>query len=281
MRSRRPVRRSLRSTIAALAALLIALPAIAIGDSNNGGWNGQTPPDNPNYDPGEQNPLNACVNQEEWFLYSFIPECTPLAHDPQDSAGMFVDQSWKQFTIGRPDVVIAYMEAGINWHDSSARAALAPRGYLNAGELPYPELADGKSCGRYDCNGDGTFNVFDYAQDPRIHKPYINGSLTPEDLIAAFGDCSSTSALTRSSCAARVTTTTTIATAIRMTSPAGTSCTAMTIQLRVTVPTRIPTSRWSGRRQRRTTGSGTSGSAPAACFFRSRPAPKLSTGPTA
>ncbi len=184
--SRRPRR---RSGAVLLAALLIAVPGVALADSTNGGWNGQSPPNNPGYDPGERNPQAACINQEEWFLYSFIPKCTPLAKDPQGSSGMFVDQAWKQFTIGRPDVVIAYVEGGINWHNPTARAQLAPRVYLNRGELPYPELADGKSCGRYDCNRDGTFNVFDYAHDPRLHRPYVNGSLTPEDLIVAFGDC--------------------------------------------------------------------------------------------
>jgi hypothetical protein len=178
-----------RATLAALAAALVALPSLAVADSTNGGWNGQTPPNNPGYAPGEANPLAACINNEQWFLYSFIPKCTLLAHDPQNSAGMFVDQAWKQFTIGRPDVVIGYMEAGINWHDATARASLAPRVYIDRGELPYPELANGQSCGTYDCNADGTFNVFDYAHDPRVHKPYVNGSLTPEDLIVAFGDC--------------------------------------------------------------------------------------------
>ncbi|HTX46513.1 MAG TPA: hypothetical protein VMD48_09555, partial [Solirubrobacteraceae bacterium] len=167
--------------------LVVGIAAgVAIADSTNGGWDGQTSPNNPNY---AVSPTQGCINSEEWFLYSTIPSCTPLAHDPQGSAGMFVNAAWKKFTIGRPDVVIAYMEGGINWHDPTARASLAPRAYLNEGELPYPELADGKSCGRYDCNNDGVFNVFDYAQDPRIHKPYINGTLTPEDLIVAFGDC--------------------------------------------------------------------------------------------
>jgi len=173
----------------ALALMLAAAAPLALADSTNGGWDGQTYPNNPNFYPSLTNPAKYCINQEDWFLYSFIPNCTPLAHDPQNSAGMFVTDAWKDFTIGRPDVVIAYVEGGVNWHDPTARASLAPRSYLNEGELPYPELADGKSCGRYDCNNDGVFNVFDYAQDPRIKKPYVNGTLTPEDLIVAFGDC--------------------------------------------------------------------------------------------
>jgi hypothetical protein len=172
-----------------LAALLFAPGAVAVADSSNGGWNGQTPPDDPGYAPGEANPLSTCINGEEWFLYSVIPKCTPLARDPQNSAGMFIDRAWKQFTIGRADVRIAYMEGGINWHSATARAELAPRVFINPGELPYPELASGKSCGRYDCNRDGIVNVFDYAHDPRLRRPLVNGALTPEDLIVAFGDC--------------------------------------------------------------------------------------------
>jgi Subtilase family len=179
------MRKCVRYVVATVVVVAIAA-GVAIADSTNGGWDGQTPPNNPNY---AVSSTQGCINSEEWFLYSTIPSCTPLAHDPQGSAGMFVNAAWKKFTIGRPDVVIAYMEGGINWHDPTARASLAPRAYLNEGELPYPELADGKSCGRYDCNNDGVFNVFDYAQDPRIHKPYINGTLTPEDLIVVFGDC--------------------------------------------------------------------------------------------
>ena len=177
--------------VAAVLALALVGGAagLALADSQNGGWNGQTPPNDPGYAPGEANPANACINDEDWFEYSFMPKCTPLAHDPQNSAGMLVDRAWKQFTIGRSDVRIAYMEGGINWHIDLARAELAPRVYINTGELPYPELANGTSCGRYDCNGDGIVNVFDYANDPRLHRPYLNGSLTPEDLIAAFGDC--------------------------------------------------------------------------------------------
>src|SRR5437763_9042524 len=155
-------------TSLAIGLAVAGAPGLAIADSTNGGWSGQTPPNDPGYAPAEANPLNACINDEEWFLYSFIPKCTPVAHDPQDSAGMFIDRAWKQFTIGRPDVRIVYQEAGVNWHRSGARAELAPRVYLNSDELPLPEHANGSTCAAYDCNGDGTVNVFDYAGDLRI-----------------------------------------------------------------------------------------------------------------
>ena len=92
---------------------------------------------------------------------------------------MSADKAWANFTPGRPDEVYAYVEGGINWADPDARAELAGRTYINKGELPYPEQADGTACTAYDCNGDGIFNVEDYAHDPRIKTPYVNGSLTP------------------------------------------------------------------------------------------------------
>ncbi len=158
--------------------------AAALADT---GWTGQTPPNDPNY---AVSPASGCINAEQYYLYSMIPSCTPRATDPQNSAGMFVDSAWKRYTTGVPSAIVAYIEGGPNWRlDPANTAELAPRAYLNTGELPYPELADGRSCGRYDCNGDGQVNVDDYAQDPRIHRPYLNGQITPEDLIVAFGDC--------------------------------------------------------------------------------------------
>ena len=172
-----------------LLSLAVALMLASIAGADSG-WDGQTPPNDPNYAPAESNPAGSCINSEQWYMYSFIPECTPRATDPQHSSGMFIDQAWRQFTTGRPDVTVAYIEGGPNWRlDSDDTAELAPRAYLNTGELPYPELADGRSCGRYDCNRDGQVSIGDYAQDPRVRKPYVNGQLTPEDLIVAFGDC--------------------------------------------------------------------------------------------
>jgi hypothetical protein len=168
----------------AFVCLAVAAPvAVAAGE-----WNGRGEPNDPGYDAAEHNPA-LCIHSEEWFLFSFIPRCTPFATDPAGAAGISADRAWARFTPGRPDEVFAYVEGGVNWHNATARAELADRMYLNAGELPLPEHADGGTCAAYDCNGDGIFNVEDYAQDPRIHQPYVNGSLTPEDLIVAFGHC--------------------------------------------------------------------------------------------
>src|SRR5437763_5319245 len=79
--------------------------------------------------------------------------------------------------------------------------------HLNRGELPTPQhdlsngqaLMAGAKCNQYadayDANGDGVFNLADYACDSRVatamssplrHGP--NGFLTPEDLIVAFSN---------------------------------------------------------------------------------------------
>src|SRR5947209_2010593 len=123
-------------------------------------------------------------------------------------------------TLGRPDVVIAVLDSGIEWNDAGAMVDLRDKVHLNQGELPAPRhdlatsLVTGQSCaafgdasggdydphGNYDVNGDGVFNVVDYACDSRVagvvngpsplhalrHGP--PGMLTPEDLILAFTD---------------------------------------------------------------------------------------------
>jgi hypothetical protein len=169
-----------------LVFALIAPSAVAL--ANSATWNGKSEPNDPGYDAAEHDPLTKCINDEEWFLFSFMPKCAPAAKDPENASGMSVDKAWAQFSAGRPDVKMAYVEAGINWHDPTARKELADRSYINTGELPKPEHADGSTCSSYDCNGDGVVNVADFANDPRIHKPYINGDLTPEDLIVAFSN---------------------------------------------------------------------------------------------
>ncbi len=172
--------------LALLAAIVLAPATVALASS--AGWDGKSEPDDPGYDQAEHDPLTKCINDEEWFLYSFIPKCAPAARDPENASGMSVDRAWAQFSAGRPDVRMAYVEAGVNWRNATARKELADRTYINTGELPKPEHADGSTCASYDCNGDGVVNVEDYASDPRIKRPYINGDLTPEDLIVAFSN---------------------------------------------------------------------------------------------
>ena len=99
-----------------LVVVLAAVPAFAAFPAD--------PPNDPSY-PGQQ------------YLFSTIPPSTPNATDPEGAAGMSVDRAWRDFTTGRPDTVIAYIEGGINWHAGDA-AELANKVFINRRELPPP-----------------------------------------------------------------------------------------------------------------------------------------------
>jgi hypothetical protein len=134
-------------------------------------------------------------------------------------AGTPVHTAFEQ-TLGRPDVVIASLDSGIEWNNAGAMIALRDKVWLNQGELPAPRhdlatsLVPGLDCakftnptggnynphGDYEIDGLYVFNVLDYACDSRVaavlngpsplhalrHGP--PGVLTPEDLILALSD---------------------------------------------------------------------------------------------
>lgn len=192
-----------------------------------------------------QDPVTGCTDDEQWDLYGTLTGNTCLdpggtvadkphpdgglpcwarnATDPQHAAGLNFTGAWQQGNVGRDDVRIAYIEGGVNYRVSSIKDGLNSI-WLNRRELPYPELADGRSAGRYDADGNGRLDIRDYARDPRVNPacapgvapfvteaegtthgcvaggthPYLNsvpvaGTLTPylspEDLIVAFGHC--------------------------------------------------------------------------------------------
>ncbi len=131
-----------------------------------------------------------------------------LAGNPQELCGVegnSADVAW-QTTAGRPSTVIAVTDSGIEWCDP----ALVDKIYLNRAALPPPENAQGdtkaqlESAGQqfddtdpYDLDGSAIFNVEQYANDPRIAKPYFCATaggdgfgytgISPADLIATFG----------------------------------------------------------------------------------------------
>jgi hypothetical protein len=165
--------------------LVTALPAVAKTYPPSG-------PNDPNYAPMERATFPvSCqqhnANDEQHYLYSFEPACTPNAHDPSNAAGMSVDKAWSTYTIGDPHIVMAYVEAGINWFDPAAKD-LVNQVWLNKGELPLPRHKDGSPYRRYDANHDGRVNIEDYLHDPRVSDSNKNGYLDPEDLIVAFSN---------------------------------------------------------------------------------------------
>ena len=160
--------------VAALALLMIAGTAWAAFPAD--------PPNDPGYAPAENSPtdcLTKSADDQEHYLFSFMPQCTPLASDPENAAGMSVDTAWKDFTTGDPSTVIAYVEGGINWHNGDA-AELRNRVYLNPKELPTPSDPDGQP----GLNADD-FAVYDGVATPDAND---NGVVDPEDIIVRFSD---------------------------------------------------------------------------------------------
>ncbi len=76
----------------------------------------------------------------------------------------------------RPEVHIAIIDSGYEWDNADT----ANKVLLNMGELvgtSMPAEREGKRVhgpGGYDCNGDGMFNIADYAHDPRM-TPVVTG----------------------------------------------------------------------------------------------------------
>lgn len=192
-----------------------------------------------------QDPIKGCTDNEQWDLFGRLSGNTCLAPggsvpdqphpdhglpcwarhatDPQHAAGVNLTGAWAKGNVGRSDVLIAYIEGGVNYRNDGIKDAL-DNIYLNRGELPYPEYADGRSARRYDANRDGHFDIRDYARDPRVNPRCPSGGapfvkhlegvtwgcvargrhayidavdvaghttsyLSPEDLIAVFGHC--------------------------------------------------------------------------------------------
>ena len=142
-------------------------------------------PDDPAYGPAEQGGPDTCgqesVNNEQHYLYGFMPMCAPNAQDPEDASGMSlgVDPSgqgrsaWKQFSAGSPKTVIAYVEGGINWQNQPAE--LADKVFLNRGELPRPTTP----------KKGGGLNARDYSDTKDSNG---NDIVDPEDILVRFSD---------------------------------------------------------------------------------------------
>src|SRR3954451_10329306 len=92
-----------------------------------------------------------------------LPSFAPLAKDPDNASGVNFTGAWRQGNVGRPDVVVAYIEGGVNYSSDGVKDALNNI-FLNQGELPKPAGSD-----RYDANGDGHFDLRDYENDPRVN----------------------------------------------------------------------------------------------------------------
>ena len=172
-------------------------------------------PSNPRPCSGPQNDP-PCIAATDFSRYLFLPTASPLtlpddfgsdnwkltsattgepaidgsAQELYGVKGASVDLAW-QVTTGRPDVVIAVLDSGIEWADP--QPDLINKFYLNRGELPVPEGSTNAS-DPYDRNGDGAFTIKDYLadgvhpQDSRVSDQNGNRIIDPEDLIFIFSD---------------------------------------------------------------------------------------------
>jgi subtilase family protein len=198
-----------------LLVLLAFLPAAASasfpGSDPNESVRSNTPND-PDFDRCEPDQSPQECNSafgEQYERYGFAPQSsqnTATYHNPTDPhvqrysdpltgqntlagrnplgqvPGVSADRAWKR-SIGTPSVQVAILDTGIRWNRGGLRRQVA----LNRDELPLPE-----SCSQYDCNGDGAFNVDDYAGDSRVSNsdghPESASILDASDLIAVFSD---------------------------------------------------------------------------------------------
>ncbi len=142
----------------------------------------QDPPNDPAYDPAEQGGPSTCLTRsadsEQHYLYSFMPQCTPGATDPENAAGGSEDRAWAKYTPGNGHTVIAYIEGGINWRNQPSE--LANKVFLNAGELPAPTTP---KKGRKLCPG--ALCAADYSDTKDANG---NGVVDPEDIIVRYSD---------------------------------------------------------------------------------------------
>jgi hypothetical protein len=143
---------------------------------------------------------------------------SPLIADKRELGGVrgawVVDQdraapqAWHT-TTGRPDVTIAVLDSGIMWNSGDMLRDIRKVTRISQGEArkPAPSASaattePGESCvahanrsGQWDVNGDGVFNVVDYACDPQVPADPPKGvgpkhgtgaaALDPQDVLIA------------------------------------------------------------------------------------------------
>lgn len=132
----------------------------------------------------------ACPSELDWDTVSWIPDASLDSIRPEErdlGSGVSLDRALR-YTAGSWDVTVAVVDSGIDWRDTQA----ADKVLLNARELPLPQRADGTEVEGGDLDGNGIFNVRDYAEDPRVDitagVERADDRLDPSDLIATFSD---------------------------------------------------------------------------------------------
>ncbi len=120
-----------------------------------------------------------------WEYISWAPSWSESLRDAEKDmpSGMSLDVAFR-YSTGRWDVPIAITDSGIYWGDLSTKIL------LNRAELPTPLNAAGEEV--EDLDGNGIFNISDYAEDGRIDitagRDRADDRLDPSDLIYTFSD---------------------------------------------------------------------------------------------
>jgi hypothetical protein len=205
---------------AALLTLLLLLAAVAVASARDfdnpasedpsqqfaeHSSQRQDTPNDPEYDRAETDDEDSAtvapstnIFDEQFGLFGFPSGRTrgsaiysegPNATQPMIS-GFNASGAWK-LERGRPGVAVAILDTGIKWNHEELRTQVR----LNEGELPKPS-EEGATCPSqgsdpYDCNGDGVFNVEDYAGStvsPNAGVNGVAGKIDAEDLIASFSN---------------------------------------------------------------------------------------------
>jgi hypothetical protein len=121
---------------------------------------------------------------------------------------MNIDAAKANYTSGNPNIVIAYIEGGINLHNSGFVNYVDSSLYVNWHETPVPcqgatvatatmvvggvtkpcSLYYSNNIQDYEINGHTSVNALDWANDPRVHDSNGNGIIDPEDILVAFSN---------------------------------------------------------------------------------------------
>ena len=214
------MRRPAIALAALAAALSVATPALADFPFSRGGADLNTP--NDLYLNAGQVPSDLSGKETWMYAATAEPGNTIVNSTPAELFGVRgghiadadggVDTAW-QVTTGRPDVKIAVLDSGIKWNDQGAMNNVRFKTALNPGEAKLPQndgLATpnepGEDCSAsgpydgpepggpsHDLNGDGVFNLRDYACDSRVLVNTPKGvgpadMLEPQDVLIAFTD---------------------------------------------------------------------------------------------
>lgn len=141
---------------------------------------------------GEEDAVALCPNDlsEDWSLLSYVPAASRDSVREAElslGSGISADRAWREST-GRFDVTIAVGDSGVLWDERN----IVNKIRLNAAELPWPMSGDGEEVEGGDVNGDGLYNIADWADDARVSASAgddrADGLLDPSDLIATFSD---------------------------------------------------------------------------------------------